>query len=623
MPADTFFTFLIPASILITLLAAPYTKVEESFNIQATHDVLAYGIPYPWDKYAGLELRAHYDHLTFTGPVPRTLVGPLALAAASWPFIWLSNGLGGELGRQLIVRAVLGLFNAFCLLAFRASVSRSFGRIAGNWYVVFQASQFHVMFYASRTLPNIFAFGLTTLALRKLLPLAGRYPNSRTSKARYSTALTVLTISGIVFRSEIALLLACHTLYLFLSPRIRLPLLTIIPAGLFGAFIGLTLTVPIDTFFWRTYPPSPLWPELTGFLYNIYHNNAQNWGAQPWHFYFTSALPRLLFNPLLWQICLPFALLMPITRRPACDVLIPNLLFVAIYSFQPHKEWRFIIYIIPPLLAVASASASWIWTRRAKNFMYRVMSLALVASTLATFLASGGMLFVSRLNYPGGEALSRLHELAENESGVVRVHMDTLACMTGVTRFLEKRPPDLADGSWKQGEVFWVYDKTENQTTLLDPLFWEGVDYALAEDPKLVPGRWEVIDTVSGFAGIGLLRVREGLEGEKPSLGTLQSFVLSEGERWVQTAQDIWRQGWDEKDILWIQHSCSWIWQMSKSIMRSYITRGWWVEIKMDPRIRILKKEKEENVSWDSLADEGDCLGCKASSGSSQGHEQL
>ena len=594
--ADVLLTLLIPASIFTHLIAAPYTKVEESFNIQATHDILTYAIPKPWDQNAGLELRDHYDHLTFTGSVPRTFVGPLALAGASWPLVWLFNGFGGGLGRQLIVRAVLGLFNAFCLLAFRASVSSALGRTAGNWYVLFQASQFHMMYYASRTLPNTFALGLSTIAtsliMRNLLPLAGHPRVFSTSIGRSSLAITILTITGIVFRSEIALLLACYALYLLVAPHIQLPLSVIIRSGLLGGVIGLTLTVPIDTFFWKTYPPTTLWPELSGFLYNIYHNNAQNWGTEPWHFYFTSALPRLLLNPLLLQICLPFAILMPIFRRPATDILIPNLLFVGIYSFQPHKEWRFIIYVIPPLLAIASASASWIWTRRAKNFMYRVMSLALMASTLATYLASAGMLLVSRLNYPGGEALARLHLLAANDTGVVRVHMDTLTCMNGVTRFLQKEPPALVDGGLQPEEAYWVYDKTENQTMLLDPVFWEGLDYALSENPKLVIGRWKIIDTVNAYAGIGILRPGEGPLIEKPDFSVARSYARSEGKKWVQKSRVVWSEGLDGEEIGFIHESLVGSWHILQSFLRGFVTRGWWVDVKMAPRIYVLRREK-------------------------------
>jgi len=58
----------------------------------------------------------------------------------------------------IIVRGVLGLLNAAALVAFGRSVQTAFGTSAGIWYALFQASQFHVIYYASRTLPNMFAF---------------------------------------------------------------------------------------------------------------------------------------------------------------------------------------------------------------------------------------------------------------------------------------------------------------------------------------------------------------------------------------------------------------------------------------------------------------------------------
>lgn len=65
-----------------------------------------------------------------------------------------------------LVRAILGLYNAFSILAFRNAIARAFGRNTANWYIILQASQFHVMFYASRTLPNFFAFGLSTYSFQ-------------------------------------------------------------------------------------------------------------------------------------------------------------------------------------------------------------------------------------------------------------------------------------------------------------------------------------------------------------------------------------------------------------------------------------------------------------------------
>jgi hypothetical protein len=60
-----------------------------------------------------------------------------------------------------IARGVLGLLNAAALVQFKRAIDTAYGNVAGRWYILLQASQFHVMFYASRTLPNMFAFSIS------------------------------------------------------------------------------------------------------------------------------------------------------------------------------------------------------------------------------------------------------------------------------------------------------------------------------------------------------------------------------------------------------------------------------------------------------------------------------
>lgn len=345
-----------------------------------------------------------------------------------------------------------------------------------------------------------------------------------------------------------------------------------VPSGLLGLLIGLFLTVPLDSYFWLR---SLLWPELSAFSYNVLDGHASNWGTSLFHFYFTSAIPRLFFNPFTYQICLPFAISRPAFRTSARDILLPNLAFVILYSFQPHKEWRFIIYIIPPILALAAAGAEWIWARRAKSLTYRVLALGLIGSSVASFGASFLMLAVSRLNYPGAEALMHLHHLhaQEGESQeVVRVHMDTSTCMTGVTRFLQI-PPSPSDGLGTGDEhdgVMWIYDKSEDATSLLHPGFWDQFDYVLTEQVETVIGKWEVAAVVYGYAGIKVVR-----PGEVAGWGW-----GSAGEE-----KDVkgWELRWRIRGLLGgLEH-----WG------RKFVTRGRWLGLRMEPRIRILKKQRE------------------------------
>ncbi|KAL8850463.1 MAG: hypothetical protein Q9221_004605 [Calogaya cf. arnoldii] len=434
------------------------------------------------------------------------------------------------------------------------------------------------MFYASRTLPNFFAFGLVTIALGYLLQRPREDPSHFMNKPK--TFIFLITITGIIFRSELALFLIPHTLVLLLNRRLSIA--CIITSGVLGSLTGLSITIPIDSFFWQRFP---LWPELSAFSYNILHSQSSNWGTSPWHFYFTSALPRLLFNPLTYTLCIPLAASQPALRQPVAELVLPNLAFVALYSLQPHKEWRFIIYTIAPFLTAAALGANWIWTRRSKSVLYRLLSLALALSVLGSFVASTIMLAISQLNYPGADALNRLHELVpqhqylggEREK-MVTVHMDTLSCMTGITRFLQIPAPPIADleneasGDGKE-ELFWVYDKTEEEEKLLDPFFWEWFDWVLAENPKRVIGKWEIVETVEGYAGLKVLRPGDDDGGS----GCMESG----GGRGIG---DMVRK----RDL-------GGLWGYLERYGRM-VTRGWWLGVRMEPRISILKRQRSVPV---------------------------
>ncbi|KND03349.1 uncharacterized protein SPPG_02393 [Spizellomyces punctatus DAOM BR117] len=98
------------------------------------------------------------------------------------------------------------------------------------------------------------------------------------------------------------------------------------------------------------------------------------------------------------------------------------------------------------------------------------------------------MLYVSIWNYPGGEALDRVHGYVY--PGAV-VHYDTFTAMTGASLFGHQR-----------ADV--VYDKTEGLTE------FEGFDFVVTENER-VSGEWKVMEIVRGFDGVQVVGVRSYL----------------------------------------------------------------------------------------------------------------
>ncbi|KOS22496.1 putative Dol-P-Man:Man(7)GlcNAc(2)-PP-Dol alpha-1 [Escovopsis weberi] len=541
--------FLIP---LLHLLVSPHTKVEESFNLQATHDILVYGIP----LRDPLRLQA-FDHSSFPGAVPRTFVGPVVLAGLSQLLIELV----GFQHAQLVARGVLGVFNAASLLVFRRCLSRAFGDGVGAWWTALMVGQFHIMYYLTRTLPNMFAFGLTTLAAAFTLPRA----DARTASIRRRQAVGLLVMATAVFRAEIAILLSATGLHMLLTRRISLAAL--VAVGLGSLLAALLLSVPLDSFFWQR----PLWPELAAFHYNAVLGASSNWGTSPWHFYFSSALPRLLLNPLALPL-VAASLLLPGTARQARALVLAPLLFVAVYSLQPHKEARFVFYAVPPLTAAAALAANFVALRAAKSPLYRLGLIALLASLLVSLAASHAMLLLSALNYPGGDAVAQLYrQVADGHpADTVAVHADVLTCMTGLTLF-GQNPHGLPLALEAPAIVF---DKTEDTDALASPDFWTHFDYLLMEEPRNVPsGAWAVTAEIHGYDGVEVLRPGQA---SHPANADAAAAADVQGARRPYPVAGL---GAAVRDLR------AWVRQR---------TRGWWAGPRLSPRIYIMKRVQED-----------------------------
>ncbi|CAB3248891.1 unnamed protein product [Arctia plantaginis] len=384
------------------VLLCPFTKVEESFNIQATHDVL----------YHRNNL-SQYDHNEFPGVVPRSFIGPLVISAISAPIVTLFHVTGiNKFWMQYVVRLMLALSVIAAWSRLRNALQKQFGNTFAWWFTIITVTQYHFMFYMSRPLPNIMVLPLVLLSFEGWL------------RGRPKLFIVSAGASIIIFRSELAMLFGLFLIIDLYFRKIDLRTLfkIAVPAGI--GLIGLTIA--IDSLFWRRL----LWPEAEVFWYNTILNKSSDWGTSPFLWYFYSALPRGL-GPSL--VLIPLGMYLD---KRLIQFAAPAFVYILLYSFLPHKELRFIIYVFPLLNMASAAACTYIYVRRTKAPIYELLFWGTIVIIIGNIIISLAFTLVAMTNYPGGVAITRFHKLLKNEP-FVHVHICNLAAQTGVTRYTQ------------------------------------------------------------------------------------------------------------------------------------------------------------------------------------------
>ncbi|CAG8528951.1 15752_t:CDS:2, partial [Dentiscutata heterogama] len=402
---------------------------EESFNLQASHDIMEFGI--------SLEALKKYDHFEFPGVVPRTFVGSLLLSLVSWPTSKTLELLIPHLSkftRQYIVRFFLGISTSFALSYFRSSIAKYFGYRVSVAFGILSACQFHTIFWASRTLPNMFAFPLVIFSYSYWISAI----NSSESNRKLLPMIRYMIYTAVIFRFEVGVLLAVIVLFeLWIG---TLNFFDTLWVGVISGATSLGISCLIDSYFWQT---RLMWPEGYVFYFNAILGKSVEWGVLPFNTYFTVFLPRLLLMSL--PLCI-FSVFSDFrTRR----LLTPMLAFIGGFSFLGHKEWRFIIYVVP--IFNLCAAIGWIKIH----------------------------------NYPGGVALQKIHVIQRDYSQA-RIHLDVYTAMTGASRFGQLRHD-------------WMYYKNESHSL---PTDYVGYTHLLTSTPHFHGAYFEIIDTVYGYERI-------------------------------------------------------------------------------------------------------------------------
>ncbi|KAJ7270154.1 alpha-1,6-mannosyltransferase subunit [Mycena haematopus] len=486
------------ALILVTgwthVLLAPYTKVEESFNLHAVHDVLMYGV--------SPSSLPNYDHFVFAGAVPRTFIGSVLLAWISKPAIYLASSLSlvhSKFELQIIVRLVLSSINAIGLCLIRHAVSRRFGRPTGLYYALITCSQFHVPFWMGRTLPNMFALFPVNLSAYLLID---RAPNTlRPSQRSVIVSITLLVFSAVVFRAEVAALAGALILQSIYSGHITFRRAFVV--GAISSLVSIASTVSVDSYFWDE---PYLWPEWHSIYFNVVEGKSADWGISPAHAYLTSHLPKLLLSAL------PLSLFATFSASPKrlLSLVFPSAVLVGAMSAIGHKEWRFVVYIVPMWNVIAARGMSAMVSHRKSSLLGRVLFLGACGALLANLGLTVLLTAAGMRNYPGGEAMAILNSRAGG-NGPVNAHIANLALQSGASLFTHVHAPPYLTPPLNASLVGWVYDKTDNPTSFAE------YTHVIAES---------AIPPTAGSGAFGFM-------SRKKDVGWVELGTVSAFERWV------------------------------------------------------------------------------------------
>ncbi|CAK1542737.1 unnamed protein product [Leptosia nina] len=251
----------------------------------------------------------------------------------------------------------------------------SFYKWTGNrkWALFLILTSWFWFYTASRTLLQTFETALVAVALSIFPFKAGKLAQYEQEDNRWIW-LAVVSVFVRPTSAPLWLVLGIYNL-LTTNQGKALILKKYLPISLIA---GGSL-VALDTYFYGKLIVTP-WEF---FQYNVLQDVGSFYGTHPWHWYISQGLPAVL------GVTLPLVLwgAISVVKRPKENIIGAVLLaaaavHVGLHSCIPHKEFRFVLPLLPILLYLAQ-SVVVPWSRKAKRWqLYTLATVLLVGNAL-------------------------------------------------------------------------------------------------------------------------------------------------------------------------------------------------------------------------------------------------
>lgn len=182
----------------------------------------------------------------------------------------------------------------------------------------------------------------------------------------------------------------------------------------FGKFVGAlafvgTLGGLLDLLTWGSFLHS-----LVAYVdFNLIHDGAANWGTSPWYFYVDRLVAVMGIMTL--ALVVGHVAVLGQRTRPVLEILVLELVFLAVHAAIPHKELRFMLPMIPLMAGVAAVGWCDMAARRSVSARART---AWIVGLFATSIMDTARVTYPDVGYalrepwkPGPSAWHRGHDL--------------------------------------------------------------------------------------------------------------------------------------------------------------------------------------------------------------------